>query len=298
MLNQPLVSILMNCYNGEKYIREAVDSVIAQSYTNWEIIFWDNQSVDASASIVKSYSDSRIKYYYAPSHTLLYEARNYAFAKTSGEFIAFLDVDDMWMPSKLERQIPLFNDLDIGFSSTNYWIHNQVKNKRWVAYKKSMSRGSALDAQLNKYTVGLLTLIFRRTALPRNRLPFNSRYHLIGDFDLVIRLAALWKLANIEDPMGVYRMHENNESSKHRELGNSELEHWYEENTADDVISNSHNFSKIKTKIVYYHGLNALLSGRRREAFSYFMRMSRSGFKFRLFVALFLPFEVIRKIKR
>ena len=53
--NQPLVSVIMNCFNGEKYLREAIDSVIAQTYTNWEIIFWDNQSVDRSAEIFKSY---------------------------------------------------------------------------------------------------------------------------------------------------------------------------------------------------------------------------------------------------
>ena len=62
----PLMSILMNCFNGEKYLREAIDSVTEQTYTNWELIFWDNQSTDNSASIVKSYNDPRIKYYYAP----------------------------------------------------------------------------------------------------------------------------------------------------------------------------------------------------------------------------------------
>jgi glycosyltransferase involved in cell wall biosynthesis len=298
MHNQPLVSILINCYNGEKYIREAIDSVIAQTYANWEIIFWDNQSIDNSASIVKSYSDVRIKYYYAPTHTLLYEARNYAFAKTSGEFIAFLDVDDLWLPDKLERQIPLFKDLDVGFSCANYWICNQVKNKRWLGYQKLISSGSVLDAQLNNYTVGLLTLIVRRTALPPNRLPFNSRYHLIGDFDLVIRLAALWKLASVQDPLAIYRMHGNNESAKHRKLGNSELEHWYEEHTADVLVSSSANFSKIKMRIFYYHGLNALLSGERRVAFFYFVKMNWSKFKLRLFVAWFLPLGIIEKIKK
>ena len=61
----PLVSVVMNCYNGEKYLREAIDSVISQTYPNWELIFWDNLSVDGSSGIVKSYSDVRIKYYKA-----------------------------------------------------------------------------------------------------------------------------------------------------------------------------------------------------------------------------------------
>ena len=63
---EPLVSILMNCFNGEKFLREAVDSVLAQTYQNWEVIFWDNQSTDKSAEIFKSYSDPRLKYFYAP----------------------------------------------------------------------------------------------------------------------------------------------------------------------------------------------------------------------------------------
>ena len=74
---KPLVSVIINCFNGEKYLLEALDSVITQTYNNWEIIFWDNQSTDKSAEIFKSYKDSRLKYYYASSHAdILYEARN------------------------------------------------------------------------------------------------------------------------------------------------------------------------------------------------------------------------------
>ena len=81
---QPLVSVIMNCYDGEKYLTEAIDSVLAQTYQNWEIVFWDNQSTDRSAEIIKSYTDPRVKYFYAPKHTWLYEERNYAIEKASG----------------------------------------------------------------------------------------------------------------------------------------------------------------------------------------------------------------------
>ena len=62
--NQPLVSIIMNCYNGEVYLAESVKSVLSQTYKNWELIFWDNKSVDKSAEIFKSYKDKRFKYYF------------------------------------------------------------------------------------------------------------------------------------------------------------------------------------------------------------------------------------------
>ena len=94
--NQPLVSIIMNCYNGEVYLKKSIESVLSQTYENWELIFWDNKSEDKSAKIFKSYNEKRFKYYYASQHTILYEARNEAIKRSSGEFIAFLDTDDFW----------------------------------------------------------------------------------------------------------------------------------------------------------------------------------------------------------
>ncbi len=102
-MTSPLVSVIMNCFNGEQYLREAIDSVIAQTYQNWELIFYDNQSIDNSAEIFKTYNDKRLRYFYASNHTLLYEARNNAIQYASGYFLAFLDVDDWWDPLKLEK---------------------------------------------------------------------------------------------------------------------------------------------------------------------------------------------------
>ena len=87
--NQPLVSVIMNCFNGELFLKESIQSVINQTYQNWELVFWDNRSKDKSAEIFKSYKDKRLKYFYAAEHTSLYEARNLAIKKSSGEFIAF-----------------------------------------------------------------------------------------------------------------------------------------------------------------------------------------------------------------
>ena len=95
------VSVIMNCYNGEEYLREAIDSVYAQSYKNWEIIFWDNASTDGTSQIAQSY-DSRLRYFRADVNTHLGPARNMALAKAKTTYIAFLDSDDWWMPNKLE----------------------------------------------------------------------------------------------------------------------------------------------------------------------------------------------------
>ena len=107
--NYPLVSVIMNCYDGESYLAEAVKSVLNQTYKNFEVIFWDNQSKDKSAIIYKSFKDKRLKYYYAKKHTSLYDARNLAIKKSKGKLIAFLDADDLWTENKLYLQVQKLN---------------------------------------------------------------------------------------------------------------------------------------------------------------------------------------------
>ena len=85
----PLVSIIMNCYNGSSYLGKAIDSVYAQKFLDWEIIFWDNASTDESGTIAKSY-DERLKYFRTEKNTPLGEARNSALSKVSGKYIGFL----------------------------------------------------------------------------------------------------------------------------------------------------------------------------------------------------------------
>ena len=87
-----LISIIVNCYNGEKYLKQTLESIQKQNYTNWELIFWDNQSTDNSKAIFDSFNEPRFKYFYSEKFTSLYEARNLACRKCNGEFIAFLDL--------------------------------------------------------------------------------------------------------------------------------------------------------------------------------------------------------------
>jgi glycosyltransferase involved in cell wall biosynthesis len=103
----PLVSVIINVRNGALFLRDAIDSVLAQTFADWELIVWDDCSTDESAAIAKSYLDERIRYYLSPVITPLGEARNQAIAQARGEWLAFLDQDDIWLPRKLERQLAL-----------------------------------------------------------------------------------------------------------------------------------------------------------------------------------------------
>eukprot|EP01133_Synstelium_polycarpum_P004768 gene4768-5555_t len=99
---------------SKTYALETLESIINQTYKNWEVIFWDNQSTDRSAEYLKSYNEPRFKYYYAPDFTPLSTARNLAIEKTTGELIAFVDCDDLWSRDKLELQISYFEDGNVG----------------------------------------------------------------------------------------------------------------------------------------------------------------------------------------
>ena len=98
----PLVSIIVNCFNGEKFLSQSIKTIFDQTYTNWEIIFWDNKSSDKSREIIKSFKDRRIKYFYSKKYNTLYKSRNLAIKKTKGDYICFLDTDDLWSKKKLK----------------------------------------------------------------------------------------------------------------------------------------------------------------------------------------------------
>ncbi len=118
--DEPLVSIIMNCRNGENYLRDAIDSIFAQTYGNWEIIFFDNASTDSSGAIARNYGE-KLHYFHSTQSMPLGAARNAAIGKACGELIAFLDTDDRWLPDKLAWQVAVIRDQpQVDFIYSNY----------------------------------------------------------------------------------------------------------------------------------------------------------------------------------
>ena len=123
---KPLVSIIMNCHNGEKYLQESLKSVLYQTYKKWGVSFLNNQSEDKSKEIVLSLKDKRIKYFETKSLLNLYQARNLAIAKARGKYICFLDTDDWWIKDKLKLQISAFKkNQDYKFIFSNFYLYFQ-----------------------------------------------------------------------------------------------------------------------------------------------------------------------------
>ena len=228
--NNYLVSVIMNCHNGEKYLKKSLNSLLKQSYKNWELIFYDNLSTDKSKSIVqnKVKSDKRIKYFKSKNFLNLYEARNHAIAKSKGNYISFLDTDDYWNKNKLKIQIDHIRRFHCKILYSKFYILNQIKKKKYLNTKKNLISGFLTQNFLNNYSLGILTVIIDRSIL--NKIVFNKRYNIIGDFDFFIRASMLYKIHAINKPLATYRYHEENLSNRKMDLNLKEFNYWLKKN--------------------------------------------------------------------
>ena len=293
--NKPLVSVIMNCYNGEKYLHKAINSVLSQTYRNWEIIFWDNCSTDGSSKIFKSYKDKRLKYFSAPTHELLYCARNYAIEKSEGKFLAFLDVDDWWLSTKLEQQLPLYADQSVGLVYSNFYWKNEIKGGEYIAHKNQLPHGFVFNEIMQNYVVGLLTIIVRRVAFEQLQPRFNSTYNVIGDFDFAVRLAKIWKFAAIQEPTAYCRWHGGNLQISGNGQHLEELQQWVLSMSKNYEISSMLVFKKFSNRV------NRMLLVQQAKQGNYRLPIrgifTVSGFlnKVRIIIALILPNRVLNR---
>ena len=290
-----LVSVIMNCYNGEAYLRQSIESVISQTYEDWELIFWDNRSEDNSAEIFKSYKDNRLKYYHAPQHNILYAARNEAIKKASGEFIAFLDTDDFWKKNKLELQMPLFQDPKVGVVYGNLHVINQKLNTKKIFLKKKKPKGYILTDLLKNYCTGLVTLVIRKSFLENFKPAFNSKFHIIGDFDLMIRMSAKYKFDCVDKPIASYRVHEKNESLLKKKIQIDELKIWKKKMADHPNIFENKNFYYINNIINDMEIISLVLENNLKEARLLIKKMPNSLKKVKYLIALFLPNSFLKR---
>lgn len=154
-----LVSIIMPSYNTAKFISETIESVLAQTYSNWELIIVDDCSTDSTDEVVKSFlSDNRIKYIKNEKNSGAAVSRNRALREAKGKWIAFLDSDDLWLPVKLEKQIAFMKENDYHFSYTNYVEINEasIPNGRFITGPKRITK----RGMYNYCWMGCLTVMY------------------------------------------------------------------------------------------------------------------------------------------
>lgn len=215
------ISIVINSHNGAKYLNTCINSILQQTYKNWEIVFWDNCSNDYTEEIIKKYNDDRIKYFKSKKFNSLAASRNMAITKTEGEFLAFLDVDDSWMPNKLLHQISSMIAEKSLVSVTDY---NVTLGKYGFKYhfKKSLKSG---HINLNKrYPVAFSTLMLHSSILKKNK--FNLNFEIIGDYDFITRISKVYYTSYVDEVLSNYLLHSSSYSQKNYLKHVEELKFW------------------------------------------------------------------------
>lgn len=201
------VSINLCCYNSERYLRETLESVVRQTYQDWELVIINDGSRDTTEAIVREYIGQGlpIVYYYQENRGLGY-SRNEALKRSSGKYIAFIDHDDVWMPEKLERQISVLEECsDVDFVYTNYYVMRE--KRRVIKFTKKQPDGYVFGKFLFSYPVHVSTAMVRRNAFDGLDSLFNPNLHLTEEYDLFMRILYRCKAAYISEPLATYRYH-------------------------------------------------------------------------------------------
>ncbi len=214
----PMVSVVIPAYNRAHCIRRALDSVISQTYGSFEIIVVDDGSIDNTKEVVGAYIDGhpdrKIKYCYQDNAGPA-AARNNGMRECGGEYIAFLDSDDIWMPSKLEEQVSSFNaDRDISLVFTDMSLTTDDK----LQHESSLRYYGCHDAIFEKDMYLALsrklfifpTTVMMRSCIIANIGFFNEKYRVGEDWEYWLRIAKKCKVAFIDKALAVRRMHDSN----------------------------------------------------------------------------------------
>jgi glycosyltransferase involved in cell wall biosynthesis len=221
MTYKPLVSIITPTYNHERFIQQCIESVLAQTYTNWEQIIIDDGSTDRTGEMVARFKDPRIKYIKQDNVGIwkLGQTYNKALQQAKGELIAILEGDDFWPSDKLEIQVPAFHKKEIVLCYGKFGIadsHGEIIEIKPDKLDPSISRGMLLRQMLVQNPIAACTVICRKQAL--NSLggfiqPSNTPY---VDGSTWLNLSLLGEFYGVEEITGYWRKHEGQVTTQMR----------------------------------------------------------------------------------
>ena len=204
------VTIIMPSYKSEKFIIESVESVLAQTYSNWELIIVDDCSPDDSNKVITKYVDSdyRIKLIKLQKNSGPAIARNMAIETANGRYIAFLDSDDVWLPNKLEKQIKFMQDNDLAFTYSSYKLVGEDNEDFGLFITKD--KISYFD-MLKTCSVGCLTAIYDTEKIGKQYMPLILKRQDYGLWLKILKL--IGETRGILEPLATYRIRKNSVSS-------------------------------------------------------------------------------------
>ncbi len=244
MIN-PIISVVMSVYNGEKYLSEAIESILTQTYKSFEFIIIDDGSTDKSLEIIHHYQgqDNRIVVISRENRGLI-ASLNEGIKKAQGKYIVRMDADDISLPTRFEEQVKFMEDNpDIGISgSAVIRFGENIKTAVWRLLKTNEAIKSEL---LFSSTFAHPSVIMNREMIFKYDLFYDNRFLHVEDFELWTRMAKITNMANLSKPLLKYRVVDNSitrEANKnleerylvHKKIFNTYLEELGIQNTDEE----------------------------------------------------------------
>jgi glycosyltransferase involved in cell wall biosynthesis len=228
MQPQPLVSIVTPAYNAAHFIRATIRSVLAQTYPHWEWIIVDDGSTDATATIVATCDDARVRLVRGGRTGLPAAARNAGLRRARAELVAFLDADDLWRPELLATQLAYLAahpTVGLVFSRYYVWVDRHLQARQVVPDTRDLPNpGNMLPALCLHNYIGPSSVVVRRALLDAvGGFDEDRQLRGVEDYDLWLRLAERTLFGCVDRPLYWYRIHSGNLSANERHIAEGRI---------------------------------------------------------------------------
>ena len=210
-------SVIVNCKNSQEYLYDCLESILNQSYKNFELIIVNNNSTDSTFKIINSFNDERIKYFNTEKDLSLGAARNLGIKYSTGSYIGFLDSDDLWLENKLEETLKMIELFDSSIIYSNVLYFNEKKSEKLYSNDKSFNL-DIFEQQIANYNLCISSCIINRFYLSKLDFYFDEKLEVCEDYDIFLRLLMLQNASFIPEILTKYRIHDNNLTKKKRHL--------------------------------------------------------------------------------
>jgi glycosyltransferase involved in cell wall biosynthesis len=211
-----LVSILMPVYNAEKHLAEAIESILNQSFTDFEFLIINDGSTDRSEDIILSFSDPRIRYIKNESNLKLIKTLNKGIQLCTGKYIVRMDADDISHPERIQKQVEFMeSNPEIGICGSWFETFGNVENKV-VKYKES--HDEIMTRMLYQCHFCHPSIIIRSEIFEDSEMYFDENYPHAEDYDFYLKASKKWKFHNLQEVLLKYRIHGESVSNKNRSI--------------------------------------------------------------------------------
>jgi len=211
MISKPRIDVIMSVYNGEKYLREAIESILNQTYTNFKFIIVDDGSNDSSLDIINSFADERIEVIINKKREGLTRSLNKALEAAESKYVARQDADDVSLPSRFESQVDfLEKHLEVDVLGTGIYLIDEEGNE---IGERTTHPSPSRQIFLERNEVFHGSAIIKRDALEAAG-GYNELFKYSQDYELWLRLAKEHNVRNLQTPLYAFRIHKSSVSLK------------------------------------------------------------------------------------